>query len=95
MILALLQTGLSIDGQIPVWGVVLVIGASIAGYAALKMQMTAHEKADDDRFKSVNDMLSEIRCDVKELLQNSQHQEPSIGTLLERILNKDRKQNPE
>lgn len=69
-IVALLQapSGVSVDTQIPVWGVLLVIIGAVAAFAALKMQMMAHEKNDDERFNATNEMLKEIRGDVKDLL---------------------------
>jgi uncharacterized membrane-anchored protein YhcB (DUF1043 family) len=79
-IVAFLQapSGISVDTSIPVWGVLLVVIAAVGAFAALKMQMTAHEKSDDtrfqsqeksndDRFDATNAMLLEIRGDIKHL----------------------------
>lgn len=65
------NSGLTVDGHIPVWGVFLVVIAAVAAFATLKMAQSAHEKSDDERFGGVNAMLKEVRDDVKELLKHS------------------------
>jgi len=77
MILTLLQTpsGISIDGQIPAWGVLTFVVLAVAAFAKLQMQVAeltatvkdriaVHEKADDVRFAEDRAMLREIRDNV-------------------------------
>lgn len=74
-LVAFLQTpsGVSVDTQIPIWGVLLVIVGAVAAFAALKMQMATHEKNDDQRFEAVSEMLTEIRGDIKKLIGWNNH----------------------
>ncbi len=62
------SSGFTVNGEIPVWGVFLAIIGAVAAFAVLRQQMVAHEKTDDERFTNVNEMLKEIRGDVKRLL---------------------------
>lgn len=77
-VLALLQAPvLSINPEVPLWGVLLVIIAAVGAFAAVKMQMSNHETSDeqrfaahDERFNRQDEMLAEIRADIKSLLGN-------------------------
>lgn len=73
--LAILQAGVTFNGEIPLWGLLSALVVGVAAFAALKMQMTAHEKSDDERFGSTNEMLTEIRGDVKRLLSHAREDE--------------------
>jgi hypothetical protein len=61
--------GVAVNTEIPVWGVLLALGGFVAAFAALRTQMTTHEAQDDKRFDETNEMLQEIRADIKTVLQ--------------------------
>lgn len=68
--LTLLQapSGLQINGEIPLWGVLIALFAAVGAFFAIRQRMDNHETRDDERFGSVNAMLKEIRDDVKRLI---------------------------
>jgi hypothetical protein len=64
-----MTSGLQVNADIPLWGVFLAILAAVGAFFALRTQMGAHEKSDDLRFAATEQMLKEIRDDVKGLLR--------------------------
>ncbi len=73
LFIAMLQSssGLAVNPEVPVWGIFMVIIGAVAAFAALRMQMLAHEKNDDQRFAAQTDMLVEIRRDVREIRKDT------------------------
>lgn len=67
--LYLMQVG--IDWQVPIWSILVVLAGAIAAFFTLRTQMVEHEKQDNTRFDSVNNMMVEMRDDIKELLRHS------------------------
>jgi hypothetical protein len=59
----------NVNGDIPLWGIIVVVVGAAGAFAALKMQLSSHEARDNERFEGVNEMLTEIRGDVKKLLR--------------------------
>ena len=68
--LTLLQTpsGIAINGELPLLGVILAVIGAVAAFVAVRQKMESHEKSDDQRFGAMDAMLKEIRDDVKKLI---------------------------
>ena len=62
--------------EIPLWGFLGAICAAIVAFVTVRSQLTAHEQLDEKRFEAIenrfseqDDMLKEIRGDIKTLIQ--------------------------
>lgn len=50
--------------------IVIPTGGIIAAISSVRQQFLDHKEHDDEQFTVINDMLTEIRKDIKELLKN-------------------------
>jgi len=53
--------------------VLIPTGAIIWGYGALGQRLTSHEELDRVRFSALENLVKEVRTDVKVLLTNGNH----------------------
>jgi len=73
--LSWIQAGVTFNGEIPLWGLISAIILAIIAFVRLETKMSSHSKTDESnfgavekRFGSVDEMLTEMRGDIKQLL---------------------------
>lgn len=67
--LAVFLSGVFLDGAIPVWSVILSGVTIVGAFFTLRQQMSSHAQSDLEKFESIEEMLKELRDDVKTLLK--------------------------
>jgi len=59
------SNAIQVNAEIPIWGLFLAILGGVGAFFALREQMKAHVKSDDQQFKDVKDTLRAIESDVR------------------------------